>query len=52
MQNLITDNPINVDETINNISNYELYVDNLGRLVVTILVKAEQSNYNDVIVLS
>ena len=51
-QNLITDNPINVDETINNISNYELYVDNLGRLVVTILVKAEQSNYNDVIVLS
>lgn len=51
-QNLITDNPINVDETINNISNYELYVDKLGRLVVTILVKAEQSNYNDVIVLS
>ena len=51
-QNLITDNPINVDETINNISNYELYVDKLGRLVVTILVKAEQSNYNEVIVLS
>lgn len=51
-QNLITDNPINVDETINNISNYELYIDKLGRLVVTILVKAEQSNYNDVIVLS
>lgn len=51
-QNLITDNPINVDETINNISNYELYVDKLGRLVVTILVKGEQSDYNDVIVLS
>lgn len=51
-QNLITDNPINVDETINNISNYELYVDKLGRLVTTILVKGEQSDYNDIIVLS
>ncbi|MGN1378858.1 MAG: hypothetical protein ACI4XR_00430 [Bacilli bacterium] len=51
-QNLITDNPINVEDTINNISSYELYVDNLGRLVVTILVKCEQSDYNEVIVLS
>ena len=63
-QNLITDNPINVDETINSLisigikvwmltgDKFELYVDKLGRLVVTILVKAEQSNYNDVIVLS
>ncbi len=52
-QNLINkENPIKVEETINNISNYELYVDKLGRLVITILVKAEQNDYNDVIVLS
>ena len=52
-QSLINkENPIKVEETINNLSNYELYVDKLGRLVITILVKAEQNDYNDIIVLS
>ena len=53
IQNILNkENPIKVEDTINNLSNYELYVDKLGRLVITILVKAEQNDYNDVIVLS
>lgn len=52
-QNLVNkDNPIDVDKTIESNPNYQLYVDKLGRLVISILVNAEKNNYNDVIVLS
>ena len=46
------ENKIDVEQTISNNTKYNLYVDKLGRLVISILVKAEKSDYNDIIVLS
>ena len=46
------ENKIDVEKTISNNTKYNLYVDKLGRLVISILVKAEKSDYNDIIVLS
>lgn len=52
-KNLVSEeNKINVEQTISNNTKYNLYVDKLGRLVISILVKAEKSDYNDIIVLS
>lgn len=52
-KNLVSEeNKIDVEKTISNNTKYNLYVDKLGRLVITILVKAEKSDYNDIIVLS
>ena len=52
-KNLVSEeNKIDVEKTINNNTKYNLYVDKLGRLVISILVKAEKSDYNDIIVLS
>ena len=52
-KNLVSEeNKIDVDKTISNNTKYNLYVDKLGRLVISILVKAEKSDYNDIIVLS
>lgn len=52
-KNLVSEeNKIDVEQTISNNTKYNLYVDKLGRLVITILVKAEKSDYNDIIVLS
>lgn len=49
---VIEENKIDVEQTISNNTKYNLYVDKLGRLVISILVKAEKSDYNDIIVLS
>lgn len=52
-KNLVSEeNKIDVEQTISNNTKYNLYVDKLGRLVITILVKAEKNDYNDIIVLS
>ena len=52
-ENLVSEeNKIDVEKTISNNTKYNLYVDKLGRLVISILVKAEKSDYNDIIVLS
>ena len=52
-KNLVSEeNKIYVEQTISNNTKYNLYVDKLGRLVISILVKAEKSDYNDIIVLS
>ena len=52
-KNLVSEeNKIDVEKTISNDTKYNLYVDKLGRLVISILVKAEKSDYNDIIVLS
>ena len=52
-KNLVSEeNKIDVEKTISNNTKYNLYVDKLGRLVLSILVKAEKSDYNDIIVLS
>lgn len=52
-KNLVSEeNKIDVEQTISNNTKYNLYVDKLGRLVISILVKAEKSDYNDIIVLS
>lgn len=52
-KNLVCEeNKIDVEQTISNNTKYNLYVDKLGRLVISILVKAEKSDYNDIIVLS
>ncbi len=52
-KNLVSnENIIDVTQTIDNITKYNLYVDKLGRLVISVLVKAEKSDYNDTIVLS
>lgn len=52
-KNLVSEeNKIDVEKTISNNTKYNLYVDKLGRLVISILVKAEKSDYNDIIVLS
>ena len=52
-KNLVSEeNKIDVEKTISNNTKYSLYVDKLGRLVISILVKAEKSDYNDIIVLS
>ena len=52
-KNLVSEeNEIDVEQTISNNTKYNLYVDKLGRLVISILVNAEKSDYNDIIVLS
>ena len=52
-KNLVSEeNKIDVEKTISNNTKYNLYVDKLGRLVISILGKAEKSDYNDIIVLS
>lgn len=52
-KNLLSEeNKIDVEQTISNNTKNNLYVDKLGRLVISILVKAEKSDYNDIIVLS
>lgn len=52
-KNLVSEeNKIDVEQTISNNTKYNLYVDKIGRLVISILVKAEKSDYNDIIVLS
>ena len=52
-KNLVSEeNKIDVEKTISNNTKYNLYVDKIGRLVISILVKAEKSDYNDIIVLS
>lgn len=52
-KNLVSEeNKIDVEQTISNNTKYNLYIDKLGRLVISILVKAEKSDYNDIIVLS
>ena len=52
-KNLVSEeNKIDVEQTISNNTKYNLYVDKLGRLVISILVNDEKSDYNDIIVLS
>ena len=52
-KNLVSEeNKIDVEKTISNNTKYNLYVDKLGRLLLSILVKEEKRDYNDNIVLS
>lgn len=52
-KNLVTEeNKVDTTITIDNMTNYNLYVDNLGRLVISVLAKADKNDYNEVIVLS
>ena len=43
---------LDVVGTINNIGNMAIYVDKIGRLSISVLVKSDQKDYNEVIVLS
>jgi hypothetical protein len=56
LENEITDeNTINIDETIENLSNdnsYGLYIDNDGSLGIIFIVKSEQMNYNETMIIS
>ena len=37
---------IKIDETLNNFNNYSLYVNDLGKLCITYLVKSIKTDYN------
>lgn len=45
---------IKIEETINNIDdgNYGLYVDNTGNLVIKYIVKSNQMNYNEIMIIN
>ena len=43
---------IDIEGTMNNLDKSAIYVDKVGRLTISILVKNDQSDYNDVVVLS
>lgn len=43
---------IDVDKTMENIKSLNLYVDKIGRLSTSIIVKSDQKDYNDVIILN
>ena len=46
-QKKIEENGINVDETVNNLDNYALYINEYGRLYISFLVKSSKEDYND-----
>lgn len=46
-QKKITDVGINIDETVNNLNNYSLYINEYGRLYISFLVKSSKEDYND-----
>ena len=43
---------IDVEGTIKGINNYALFIDKIGRLSVSILVKSNEKDYNEIIILS
>ena len=43
----IEENGIMVEETINNLNNYSLYINEYGRLYISFLVKSNKEDYND-----
>lgn len=43
---------IDVDKTMDNIKNLNLFVDRIGRLNTSVLVKSDQKDYNEVIILN
>lgn len=45
---------IKIDETLNNINdgNYGLYIDNTGNLVIKYIVKSNQMNYNEIMIIN
>lgn len=52
-QNLLKDNEeLDSDATIENIDTLALYVDKIGRLTASVLVKSDQKDYNDSVILS
>ena len=46
-QKKIEENGINIDETVNNLDNYALYINEYGRLYISFLVKSSKEDYND-----
>ena len=38
---------IKIDETINELNNYSLYINEYGRLYISFLVKSNKEDYND-----
>ena len=51
-QNLLTEEELDVDATIDEIDDYAIFVDRSGRLSISIVVKNDQKDYNEVIILS
>ena len=51
-QNLLSEAELDLDATIEAIDDYALFVDRVGRLSISILVKSDQKDYNEVVVLS
>ena len=43
---------LDAEATVNSMSNYALFVDKIGRLSISVLVKSDQKDYNDIIILS
>ena len=51
-QDLLREEELDVDATIQLIDDYALFVDRSGRLTISIVVKNDQKDYNEVIILS
>ena len=51
-QNLLTDEELDADASIEAIDDYAIFVDRSGRLSISIVVKNDQKDYNEVIILS
>lgn len=51
-QNLLTDEELDADASIEVIDDYAIFVDRSGRLSISIVVKNDQKDYNEVIILS
>lgn len=47
-----TDEELDADTSVNLLEDYTLYVDKLGRLAITFIVKSNQKDYNDNVILS
>ena len=46
-QKKIEENGINIDETVNDLKDYSLYINEYGRLYISFLVKSSKEDYND-----
>ena len=43
---------INITETMNNLGTFALYIDKVGKLEVSFIVKTNETSYNDSVVVS
>lgn len=51
-KNLLTEDELDANATIGEIKDYALFIDRIGRLSISILVKSDQKDYNEVVLLS